>query len=139
MKKCSVCGKEITEGYVWDGTDCFCSEECLKSIFPDDPEAADILIEEGERVVWEQFMEHEVFCQVVKGKYVYTYNGKTVRNSKRQYKLALVGAARKSKGATGDDANFRVLALGNSIKSVTNDCDRIYRYMETHVVNIINK
>lgn len=84
-------------------------------------------------------MEHKVFCQEVKGKYVYTYNGKTVRNSKRLYKFALVGAARMSKGATGDDANFRVLSLGNSIKSVTNDCDRIYHYMETHVVNIINK
>lgn len=53
MKKCSVCGKFITSGYVWDGTDCFCSEECLKSIFPDDPAAADILIDEGERIVWQ--------------------------------------------------------------------------------------
>ena len=53
MKKCSVCGKFITSGYVFDGTDCFCSEECLKSIFPDDPAAADILIDEGERIVWQ--------------------------------------------------------------------------------------
>ena len=53
MKKCSVCGKFITSGYVFDGTDCYCSEECLKSMFPDDPAAADILIDEGERIVWQ--------------------------------------------------------------------------------------
>lgn len=53
MKKCSVCGKFITSGYVFDGTDCYCSDKCLHSIFPDDPAAADILIDEGERIVWQ--------------------------------------------------------------------------------------
>lgn len=138
MKKCAVCGKLITEGYVWDGTDCFCSEECLASVF-DDPTTASVLIEEGDRVKWEQFNEDmNVYCQEVKGKYVYTYNGETVRNSKRLYKFALLGAPRMSKGATGD-GNFRVLAMGNSTQSVTSSVNNIYHYMETHVVNIINK
>lgn len=59
MKICSVCGKKITEGYVWDGTECFCSEECLTSRFYDKA-AVPILIEEGERVVWEQFGDSEI-------------------------------------------------------------------------------
>lgn len=51
MKKCAICGKEITEGYVWDGTDAFCSVECLGKVFSD-PIAAEILIDEGDRVVY---------------------------------------------------------------------------------------
>lgn len=53
MAKCAICGKEITAGYVWDGTDAFCSEECLGKVF-DDPTAAEILIDDGERVVYQE-------------------------------------------------------------------------------------
>ena len=53
MAKCAICGKEITAGYVWDGTDAFCSEECLGKVF-DDPTTAEILIDEGDRVVYQE-------------------------------------------------------------------------------------
>lgn len=52
-KRCAICGKEITAGFVWDGTDCFCSKECLGEVF-DDITTAEILID-SDRVVWEDF------------------------------------------------------------------------------------
>jgi len=52
IRKCSVCGKEITEGYVFDGTDCFCSKECAAKFFDNDSGCVEILIDEGERLVW---------------------------------------------------------------------------------------
>lgn len=54
MAKCATCGKEISEGYVWDGTDCFCNEECLAKAFNNDLDAVSILIDEGDRVMWEE-------------------------------------------------------------------------------------
>jgi len=51
-RKCSVCGKQITEGYVFDGTDCFCSKECATSFFDNDEGCVDILLDEGERLIW---------------------------------------------------------------------------------------
>lgn len=52
-KTCSVCGKEITEGYTFDGTDCFCSHECLVEFFNGDEGCVSILLDDGERVWWE--------------------------------------------------------------------------------------
>jgi hypothetical protein len=52
IRKCSVCGKQITEGYVFDGTDCFCSKECATNFFDNDEGCVDILIDEGERLIW---------------------------------------------------------------------------------------
>jgi len=52
IRKCSICGKEITEGYVFDGTDCFCSKECAAKFFDNDSGCVEILIDEGERLVW---------------------------------------------------------------------------------------
>ena len=49
IRKCTVCGKQITEGYVFDGTDCFCSKECATSFFDNDEGCVDILIDDGER------------------------------------------------------------------------------------------
>ena len=51
-RKCSVCGKQITEGYVFDGTDCFCSKECATNFFDNDEECVEILLDEGDRLVW---------------------------------------------------------------------------------------
>lgn len=52
IRKCSICGKEITEGYVFDGTDCFCSKECAVEFFNGDNGCVEILIDEGERLIW---------------------------------------------------------------------------------------
>ena len=52
IRKCSVCGKQITEGYVFDGTDCFCSKECATAFFDNDEGCVEILIDEGDRLVW---------------------------------------------------------------------------------------
>jgi hypothetical protein len=53
LRKCAVCGKIITEGYVWDGTDTFCSEECIAQALDNDPGCVDILIDAG-RVKWQE-------------------------------------------------------------------------------------
>lgn len=52
IRKCTVCGKQIIEGYVFDGTDCFCSKECATSFFDNDEGCVDILIDDGERLIW---------------------------------------------------------------------------------------
>lgn len=52
--KCCVCGKQVKAGYVWDGKDVVCSDECGHIIFKDDPAAFDILAEEGKRMVWRE-------------------------------------------------------------------------------------
>ena len=52
IRKCTICGKEITEGYVFDGTDCFCSKECAITFFDNDEGCVEILIDEGERLKW---------------------------------------------------------------------------------------
>lgn len=51
-RKCCICDKEITEGYVFDGTDCFCSKECAVECFNGDEGCVEILIDEGERLIW---------------------------------------------------------------------------------------
>ena len=52
IRKCTVCDKTITSGYVFDGTDCFCSKECATSFFDDDEGCVEILLDEGERLIW---------------------------------------------------------------------------------------
>ena len=52
IRKCSVCGKDITEGYVFDGTDCFCSYDCTADFFNGDRGCVEILLDEGERLYW---------------------------------------------------------------------------------------
>ena len=52
IRKCCICGKEITSGYVFDGTDCFCSKECAVEGFDGDNGCVEILIDEGERIIW---------------------------------------------------------------------------------------
>lgn len=53
VRKCAVCGKIITSGYVWDGRDAFCSEECAATVFNGDTGCVNILIDDG-RMVWKE-------------------------------------------------------------------------------------
>lgn len=52
IRKCTICDKEITEGYVFDGTDCFCSKECAVECFNGDEGCVEILLDDGERLIW---------------------------------------------------------------------------------------
>lgn len=52
MKKCSVCGKESEHGYVWDGTDFFCSKKCAAKALDNDMGCVNILIDDG-RITYE--------------------------------------------------------------------------------------
>ena len=59
-RTCACCGKTVTAGYVWDGTDTFCSEDCAASPFENpyageqgDPATLKILIDDG-RMVWQE-------------------------------------------------------------------------------------
>lgn len=52
IRKCSVCGKDMIEGYVFDGTDCFCSYDCTADFFNGDRGCVEILLDEGERLMW---------------------------------------------------------------------------------------
>ena len=51
-RKCEICGKEITSGYVFDDEFCFCSFDCLVENFYGDIGCAEILVDEGQRVIW---------------------------------------------------------------------------------------
>jgi hypothetical protein len=46
-RTCANCGKEITQGYVWDGTDAFCTKKCASDVFDGDMGCVEILIDEG--------------------------------------------------------------------------------------------
>lgn len=60
-KTCAVCGKEVTEGYLFDGKECLCSKECATQFFDNDEGCVEILIDEGNRLVW-----HECFDGIKK-------------------------------------------------------------------------
>ncbi len=51
IRKCAVCGKIITSGYVWDRSDTFCSDDCAASVFGGDHGCVDILVDAG-RLEW---------------------------------------------------------------------------------------
>ena len=52
-KKCSCCGKKITMGYVWDGTDIFCTKKCAAKALAGDIGCVNILIDDG-RIEWHE-------------------------------------------------------------------------------------
>lgn len=59
QRKCAVCGRTITSGYVWDGADTFCSDACAAKAFDGDEGCVNILIDDG-RLVWKnKFDVHE--------------------------------------------------------------------------------
>lgn len=47
-----MCGKTITSGYVWDGTDVFCSKDCAAHALDGDYGCVEILIDDG-RIEWQ--------------------------------------------------------------------------------------
>ena len=53
IRKCACCGKEITKGYVWDGTDVFCRKSCAAKALDNDMGCVDILIDSG-RIEWQE-------------------------------------------------------------------------------------
>ena len=60
-KKCSCCGNVITKGYVWDGTDTFCTKKCAAKALGNDMGCVEILIDDG-RIEWhDEFPDKEHF------------------------------------------------------------------------------
>jgi len=52
-KVCSQCGKKIHGEHIeFDGTDCFCNEDCATKFFDNDKGCVEILLEDGERLTW---------------------------------------------------------------------------------------
>lgn len=51
-RKCAICGKHVTSGYLFDGTTCLCSEDCATTFFDNDKGCVEILIDEGDRLKW---------------------------------------------------------------------------------------
>lgn len=51
-RTCAVCGKQVTQGYLFDGTTCLCSKECATHFFADDEGCVEILIDEADRLKW---------------------------------------------------------------------------------------
>lgn len=61
-RTCAVCGKDVTQGYLFDGTTCLCSKECATHFFDNDEGCVDILIDDGNRLQWnEYFRKHQHF------------------------------------------------------------------------------
>ena len=60
-RKCAVCGKEVSEGYLFDEDPlcCFCSDEYAAKFFNDDMGCVEILVDSGERLIW-----HEHFADI---------------------------------------------------------------------------
>lgn len=58
VRTCAVCGKTITSGFVWDGTDAFCSEACVASVFDGDEGCINILIDAG-RMEWKDMFDND--------------------------------------------------------------------------------
>ena len=62
IRKCAICGRLITSGYLFDGTTALCDKECATSFFNDDEGCVDILIDDGDRLVWyDEFCKREHF------------------------------------------------------------------------------
>lgn len=71
------------------------------------------------------------------GKIVYSYEGKTIRTSKRDYKYALLFKAKKNMGAVRDSEQWRVVGLGNNPATLRNSWQRIYHYGILMVTEIL--
>ena len=61
-RKCAICGKHVTSGYLFDGTTCLCSEDCATTFFDNDKECVEILVDDGDRLEWhDEFPQREHF------------------------------------------------------------------------------
>lgn len=77
-------------------------------------------------------MKHEL----IKGKHVYTYNGKVYRTSKREYRYALLAWAKVELGSSGNSTAWFPIGLGNNATNLTNSWKNLYRHCELKVVEI---
>lgn len=57
IRRCAVCGKLITEGFLWDDRDYFCSKECGTIALNNDEGCFDILCDDGRIAYYEDFPE----------------------------------------------------------------------------------
>lgn len=69
------------------------------------------------------------------GKYTYIFNGKVFRNSKKDYRWALMFRAVKAMGACNDGV-FYPIALGNNPNTMISSWKSIYSYGELKPVEI---
>lgn len=72
-----------------------------------------------------------------KGKYIYTFDGRVFRNSKRDYKYVLLFKTVKAKGAL-EDGVFYPIALGNNPNSMVSSWKSIFSHGDLKVQEIIN-
>lgn len=53
-RRCAVCGCPTYSGFLFDGTTCLCSKHCATKFFAGDEGCVEILIDDGERLVWQE-------------------------------------------------------------------------------------
>lgn len=73
-------------------------------------------------------MEKSVIKSVKGAKFVYTYNGKVVRTSTREFKFACV--------ATFESGASKVISMGNKAESTYNSMARFYEHCSLEIVTI---
>lgn len=56
-RRCAVCGKKITSGFLWDERDYFCSEECGAKALGNDMGCFEILRDDGRMIYYDEFPE----------------------------------------------------------------------------------
>lgn len=79
-----------------------------------------------------------IITKTIKGdKFIYTFNGKVVRTSKRDYKYACVATYRAAKGANEKYEGLSdVISLGNNPTSTYNSYAKFYHHADLEVVEI---
>jgi len=82
-------------------------------------------------------MEAQVIKSENNGKFIYSFNGKVFRNSKRDYRFGLMFKSVKSMGGSVD-GDFYLVALGNNANNLVSSWKHIYHYGELKVVEIAN-
>lgn len=73
-----------------------------------------------------------------KGKYIYTFDGRVFRNSKRDYKYVLFFKTVKAKGAL-EDGVYYPIALGNNPSTMVSSWKSIFHHGDLKVKEIINQ
>ena len=57
-KRCAICNKPITKGYVWDELDVFCTKRCAAITFGGDMGSVNILMDDG-RIEWKEITNNQ--------------------------------------------------------------------------------
>lgn len=85
-----------------------------------------------------KIMTQQVFKALqLNGKTIYSYNGKVVRISKRDYKYALLFIPKKCMGATDDGEYWQVIGFGNNPQTLRSSWQSIYGHGILQVVAIL--